>query len=85
MLDQASARGEIRPVDPSFFYVALIGMCSFPMRHKMLLALVRGTDDVSAATAASYAEFVADLLMGGIGLQGRHGARTPVPPVAKVA
>jgi len=65
LLLNAVARGELRAVNPRYFYVAMIGMCSFPMRNSDVMQQVLGRP-INVATAAEYAEFVADLLLNGI-------------------
>jgi AcrR family transcriptional regulator len=66
ILDQATEAGEIRPVEAAFFHVALIGMCSFPMRHRALLSELLGTDDLDAEAAARYTDFVVEVLINGV-------------------
>ena len=65
LLRDAIAGGELRPVNTQFFYVAMIGMCSFPMRNRAVMRQVLG-HAIDLETAAHYAEFVADLLLRGI-------------------
>lgn len=65
LLREAIAAGELRAVNTQYFYVAMIGMCSFPMRNRDVMQQVLG-HAIDAETAAEYAEFVADLLLKGI-------------------
>ncbi|MBV9539139.1 MAG: TetR family transcriptional regulator [Acidisphaera sp.] len=85
LLDQGVQSGEIRAVEVSFFYVALIGMCSFPMRHQFLLAQIRNTPDVSARMAAEYAAFVADTLIEGLALRAHDRRAVAEAGCAQVA
>jgi AcrR family transcriptional regulator len=83
IIDQAVADGQMRPVNVAFFYVAMIGMCSFPMRNRELLEQLIAAPTITPQIAADYAKFVADLLLDGASVT-RMAARPPRRP-AKAA
>ncbi len=66
MLAEAVASGQIRAVNVPYFYVAMIGMCSFPMRNQVLLEQLLDVPTITPQVARHYADFVADLLLDGL-------------------
>jgi AcrR family transcriptional regulator len=60
------AAGEIRPVEPRFVYLALVGLCEFFATASPLVEALFGRRRNAASLGREYARFTADLLVDGL-------------------
>jgi AcrR family transcriptional regulator len=58
--------GEIRPVEPRFVYLALVGLCEFFATASPLVEALFGRRRNAATLGRDYARFAADLLVDGL-------------------
>jgi AcrR family transcriptional regulator len=60
------AAGEIRPVEPRFVYLAMVGLCEFFATASPLVEELFGRRRGAASLGRDYAQFAADLLVDGL-------------------
>jgi AcrR family transcriptional regulator len=65
IIEQGVASGELRQVDPRHLFLAMIGVCSFPMAERALFAELMGAEPTRAHLDA-YVKFVAELFLSGL-------------------
>lgn len=74
------ADGGLRPVDPAFLHIMLVGACSFFITSRPFVDVLR-QKKTTDRTLDAYAEFVVDVLLQGLrprgGAEGPSPARTP--------
>ena len=85
IVEEGERSGEFRKVDPHFLTLATIGMCQFfYSRRAMLEELLGGSipPENMADVADAYVDFVADMLVSGLG---GHPARPSRPRASRAA
>lgn len=92
LLQQGVDDGELAEVEPRFLHVAVIGLCELFINAPYMLKELFGLKAVKADFAATYGDFVVDLLINGIGAKdGKRGARgsrkasARTPPASRLA
>ena len=78
LIDAGVAEGTLRPIDPAFTFLAIMGLCEKILHAAKLVG--RGGEGPEKA-AARYKAFVIDMILKGVGADGVAGAR----PAKKVA
>jgi len=66
LIVQAVAAGEFRPVDPTYFFCSVIGMCEFQFAAQPLLRAAFGAPDDDKAVEAEFVAHTLGLLLNGV-------------------
>ncbi|RZF60670.1 hypothetical protein EWE75_21930 [Sphingomonas populi] len=78
-LSRGEQAGTLRPVDPVFLYMAIIGMCDYFVIAEPVMAFLMEDGGSTADHAAAYADFMCDLMLNGL------SPRNDIEPISGVA
>lgn len=66
MIEDAIEHGDIKSVDPTFFYYSAIGSCEFFFHSRNTLPFFAGYDEIDLGIKSAYADHVINLLLNGL-------------------
>ncbi len=66
LIDEGVANRLFRPIKIELFYIAVIGLCEFPVNAFPVFELLEGKQTDAAATYSRYVDFITDLLLHGL-------------------